>query len=84
MAHMVIAEDCIHYHSSPFWICGGQSDSGTGFLPWVFQFSLIGIIPPTLPTHLFVSHKFYSGFTQSLDFEHYPPHSHTWWRFIFI
>jgi len=40
MAHMVIAEDCIHYYSSPFGICGGRSDSGTGFFfpPEYFKF----------------------------------------------
>ena len=54
------------------------------FSPWVLQVSLFGIIPPTLPTHSFISHQFCLGFRQSLDLEHYPPHSHTWWRFIFI
>lgn len=62
MAHVVIAEACIHCHTSPFGICGGQSDSVT-----VLQVSLFGIIPPALPTHSFISHQFCLGFRQSLD-----------------
>ena len=39
MAHVIIAEAWICYHTSSFGICGGQSDTGTGFCPEYFKFT---------------------------------------------
>ena len=50
------AEAPIQSQAGLYAICGGQSDSGTGFSPST-SFSIATIMPPFLHTHSFTCHR---------------------------